>query len=144
MKGTNVPAPSRRIEALQFVMIFALAMLVCLAIRSWVIQAVNLDPGVYLSVASLIDKGNILYLQVPESKPPLFHFINASVVYFVGQSFLATQIVMMGVSSLTAAVLFLLMRKLEYGTPSALIAAVFLAVFTSLPISEMEWVMTEP
>lgn len=127
-----------------YLLVGLVSLAIIFSIRIWSITSTNLDPGIYLSVGNLIDKGFVLYQQVPESKPPLFQFINAWTVLLVGYSYPITSGIMMLVSAFTAVLVYGVARELQATRLAALLGAGMFAVFSSAPLAEMRWVMTEP
>lgn len=117
---------------------------VLFALRLGRMGSVGLDGGIYLEVASQVEKGNILYKTIPESKPPLFHFLNAWWVHLVGNDYAAVFVIFILIAAATSLVIYLLIVEIISNQPAGLVGALLFSIFSSLPLSELYWIMTEP
>lgn len=107
--------------------------------------AVNYDEGIYLLTSRLFSQGVVLYKEiVPVTKPPLIFMINAVLIRVFGSSLLLARFFILAISVLSAFLIYLITDCLVKDPRIALLASILFSVFSSLPLSEIFWMMTEP
>ena len=111
--------------------------------QSYIWNVLSLDEGTYLSVAMLMNKGWVVYRDVFESKPPLFHFINLFIYTLVGNRIHAARFFSIGAAALSAYILYEIVG-LHYKEKTAITAAVIFSLASSLPVFDGFRVLTEP
>lgn len=123
--------------------LFLLCLGVALLIRSLYAGSVlDLDEGTYLSVGMIISRGGVVYKDVYESKPPLFHFISALVAYLGSGDVGVARLFVAVVASMTSVVLYMVLRGDSARRGG--VAAILFAVFSSVPALGGFKVLTEP
>jgi len=116
---------------------------ILLITQSYVWNVVSLDEGTYLSIGMLMSKGWIVYRDVFESKPPLFHFINYLIYLMVGNRLHAARLFAILAGASTAYVLYEIVKK-TYDENIGIISALFFSFFASLPVFDGFKILTEP
>jgi len=111
--------------------------------QSYIWNVLSLDEGTYLSVAMLMRKGWVVYRDVFESKPPLFHFINYFVYLIVGNRIHAARLFSIGAAALTAYLIYEVV-DMHHSERTALTAAILFSISSSLPIFDGFRILTEP
>jgi len=106
-------------------------------------NVLSLDEGTYLSIGMLLTKGKLLYRDVYDSKPPLFHFINTFVYFLVGNELKLARIFISVISSFTCVVIYFLVQKYEGKVVGAFSALLF-AYYSMAPTLQGFKVLTEP
>jgi len=91
----------------------------------------------------MLAKGMVVYRDVYESKPPLFHAINWLNYLLVGNNVHFARILIMVISSLTSLVIFDVTRKMV-GDSVGVVAGILFALLSSSPWLGGFKVMTEP
>ena len=111
--------------------------------QSYVWNVLSLDEGTYLSIGMLMSRGWVVYRDVFESKPPVFHFLNYFIYLLTGNRLHAARLFSIAAGALTAYTLYEVVRR-YYEEKTAVIAALFFSFFASLPIFDGFRVLTEP
>ena len=111
--------------------------------QSYIWNVLSLDEGTYLSVAMLMSKGWVVYRDVFESKPPLFHFINYFIYLIVGNRIHAARLFSIGAAALTAYLIYEIV-DMHYSERTAISAAILFSISSSLPIFDGFRILTEP
>jgi 4-amino-4-deoxy-L-arabinose transferase-like glycosyltransferase len=106
-------------------------------------NATSYDEGIYLSMSSLVSNGFVLYRDIPFHKPPLLIYMNTAIVRLVGNSLLIARLAVVGVAAISSIIIFSILRMLKQSDRVAVLSAVLFAVFSSLPLNEHFWVLTE-
>ena len=125
--------------ALLFIVFTTLSYLLRLPTKN----ALNLDEGCYLSVAMLFAKGNMIYRDVYEAKPPLFHTINAVEYLLFGSNVHIARLIVVFIASGTGIMIYSIAKNL-CNYRMAILAGLFFATFSSSPRLDGFAVMTEP
>ena len=106
-------------------------------------NAVGYDEGIYLLTSRLFLEGTVIYRDIPIHKPPLIFVINA-VLPPIGGNLLMARALIMVVSILSSLLIYCITCLIIGKFKVALLASVLFSVFSSLPISELFFVLTEP
>ena len=65
-------------------------------------NVLSLDEGTYLSIGMLMSRGWVVYRDVFESKPPVFHFLNYFIYLLTGNRLHAARLFSIAAGALTA------------------------------------------
>jgi hypothetical protein len=106
-------------------------------------NGVGYDEGIYLLIGRLLAKGTVIYRDIPVNKPPLIFVINAILSAAGGDLFVA-RLLVVAVSVLSSILIFYITRMLTNKFRIALLASILFSIFSSLPLSEIFLVLTEP
>lgn len=106
-------------------------------------NGVGYDEGIYLLIGRLLAKGTVIYRDIPVNKPPLIFVINA-VLSAVGGDLFDARLLVMAVSVLSSILIFYITHMLTNKFRVALFASILFSIFSSLPLSEIFLVLTEP
>jgi len=115
-----------------------------LSLRLVWFNAVGYDEGIYLLVSRLFSGGSVIYTDIPVNKPPLIFVINALLAAFFGYSFLIARLSIIAISLVSSFLIYWITRSLAKNSATALLASVLFFVFSSLPLSEISLILTEP
>lgn len=107
------------------------------------LKSTNLDEGIYLTVSDYVSKGYILYKDVYENKPPIFFFLNAAFIKLFGYQVITFRILNIFLMALAAILLFKIIKKFCSDNKMAYLGSVIFIVFSSIPLYEIFWIMTE-
>ena len=103
---------------------------IAVGLRAWYAWGTScLDEGIYLLVGQRILSGGMLYVTVPEGKPPVFFLFNMSAVILLqGDLYLAS--IFVGVlCGLIAILVYQVALLLWNSRPAALAAGLIFAIF---------------
>jgi hypothetical protein len=126
-------------------LVFCVSLVIMLSLRLAWFGAVNYDEGIYLLISGLFSQGVVPYTEIiPVTKPPLIFMINAIIMKLLEPSLFLARFFVLGISVLSAFLIYRITYSLVRNQRSALLASILFSVFSSLPLSEIFWVMTEP
>ncbi len=80
----------------------------------------------------LFAKGEIPYQNVYESKPPLFHLLNAINYLIVGNNILLSRIIIITIAAFTSVILYIITKQ-AFDDRTAILASLFFTIFSSSP-----------
>lgn len=132
----------RFIGKVKLLIIFAL---IIFAIRLTYINHIgSLDESSYLAVSSIIGPENPLYTSVYASKMPLFYIINSIVIDILPiRSVYFMRVYISFLAAITSLILYEITKTLN-GKLSGVLAGISFAIFSSIPVYEGFFVLTEP
>lgn len=130
-----------RIKAISIFLISFTFMAIFSSSYNW--NHLSLDEGTYLAIGMMISKGKILYRDVFESKPPIFHFITSIMFTLVQNRIHAARFIVVGVAAFTSLIIYYIVLS-KYDENSAVFAAFSFTFAASLPIFNGVCVLTEP
>jgi len=126
-------------------LLFLLLLAISFAVRYFYSKNVaNLDEGTYLATGMLISKGRILYTEIYESKPPIFHLINALTYLIFGPNIFVNRFLITLTAVATGFIAYIVTREVTNNEMVAISSWLIFVFFSSLPSFESFYVMTEP
>jgi hypothetical protein len=118
---------------------------VALGLRVWYAWGtVSLDEGVYLTVTQRFLQGGILYVSVPESKPPLFFLLNVPATVILHGNLRYASVVVGVLCAIVALIAAESTLILWGSTRAAWATGLVFAIFSSFPAFQAYFILTEP
>jgi len=100
------------------------------------------DEGIFAAVGHGLNKGHMLYLQTWDNKPPMIYLYYSAIFRIFGESMFWLRMVTAIWVTLTALVVFDIVRRI-LSDNRALVAIVVFGILTSLPVIEGNLALTE-
>ena len=104
---------------------------------------IHVDEGTFLSIGRAISKGDILYKDIIDIKPPGIFYLASFIFKIGGYSFIATRLVVYFVHFASAVIIYFLGKKI-HSERVGIISSFFFLVLVYTPVFEGYYYLTEP
>jgi hypothetical protein len=133
--------PSKQLSRSMFALFVSLVLTLIIRL-SW-FNSIGYDEGIYLLISRLLAEGTQIYRDIPVHKPPMIFIINAALTG-LGGNLLVARLAIIAISVLSSFLIFLITFSLIQDFKVSLLACMLFSIFTSFPLSEIFFVLTEP